>query len=117
MTIGPNVLCNAKNEIVGTWSESISTLGERESRFFHVSADPRESWQCNIFHNSRYGIFHLYREGGKIKLELTSSGLKTLKFRKATIKPGPDGPITAARNKVLKWLSDIREESVFIGQL
>ena len=110
-------IVNAENQIVGTWKEQTSTLGDSTSMFFHVSADPCESWQCGIFHNSRYGIFHLYREGGKIKLDLTSKGLKTLKFRKATIKPGPDGPIPAARNKVLKWLSDIREESVFIGQL
>ena len=62
-----------------------STLGNRTSRFFHVSCDAKDTWVNDIFHNSRYGIFHLYQEGNKFKLELTSKGLNTVKFRKATV--------------------------------
>ena len=112
-------IVNAEGKIVGTWHESTSNLGGRESKFFHVSADPRESWQNGIFHNSRYGIFHLYFEERKVKLELTSKGLETPKFRKATMKlpvPVQFNVVTNARNKVLKWLSDTRGESVFLGE-
>ena len=108
-------IVNAEGKIVGTWSESTSNLGGRESKFFHVSADPRESWQNGIFHNSRYGIFHLHFEQRKVKLELTSKGLETPKFRKTTIKT-PGLVVTNARNKVLKWLSEARGESVFLGE-
>jgi len=109
-------IVNAEGKIVGTWHESTSNLGGRESKFFHVSADPRESWQNGIFHNSRYGIFHLYFEERKVKLELTSKGLETPKFRKATMKL-PGLVVTNARNKVLKWLSEARGESVFLGEV
>ena len=49
-------------------------------------------------------------EGGKLKLELTSKGLGTNKFRKATVK-SEDG----ARNKILQWMGDIMGESVFMS--
>ena len=80
------------------------------SVFFHVSCDAPNTWQNGIFHNSRYGIFHLHMEGGKLKLELTSKGLNTNKFRKATVK-SEDG----ARNKILQWMGDIMGESVFMS--
>ena len=64
---------------------SESNLSNRISRFFHVSCDAKDTWTNGIFHNSRYGIFHLYQEGNKFKLELTSKGLNTVKFRKATV--------------------------------
>ena len=65
---------------------SDSALSNNNSRFFHVSCDEKDLWVNDIFHNSRYGIFHLYEEKGKFKLELTSKGLNTLKFRKCTVK-------------------------------
>lgn len=55
-----------------------SNLGPTTSVFFHISADVKEKWPYDIFHNSRYGIFCL-RDN---KLELISKGLKTTKFRK-----------------------------------
>lgn len=64
---------------------SESNLGNSNSRFFHVSCDAKDTWANGIFHNSRYGIFHLYEQQGKFKLELISKGLNTVKFRKATV--------------------------------
>ena len=55
-----------------------STLGNSTSVFFRVSADAKDAWPYDIFHNSRYGIFCLRDH----KLELISKGLKTTKFRK-----------------------------------
>jgi hypothetical protein len=55
-----------------------SQLGGHSSVFFKVSADEKDSWKNNIFHNSRYGIFCLADH----KLELISKGLNTNKFRK-----------------------------------
>ena len=89
-----------------------STLGNSSSVCFKVSCEAPEAWQNGIFHNSRYGIFFLREEGGKLKLELTSSGLDTIKFRKATVKDE-----AAAINKVLQWMSSIMETSVFLGEV
>ena len=86
---------------------STSSLGT-ESVFFHVSCDAPNTWQNGIFHNSRYGIFHLHTENGKLKLELTSKGLGTEKFRKATVK-SEEGAI----NKILQWMGNIMEDSIF----
>ena len=63
-----------------------SHLGNSNSRFFHVSCDEKDTWFNGIFHNSRFGIFHIYEEKGKFKLELIAKGLNTLKFRKCTVK-------------------------------
>lgn len=93
------------------FKRSTSPLGT-ESVFFHVSCDSPESWINGIYHNSRYGIFHLHTENGKLKLELTSKGLDTIKFRKCTVK-SEDG----AMNKILKWMGDIMETSVFLGEV
>jgi hypothetical protein len=88
---------------------SESTLGNRSSVCFKVSCDPQASWVNGIYHNSRYGIFFLREEKGKLKLELTSSGLNTIKFRKCTVKSEEH-----AINKILKWVGDIIGDSVFL---
>jgi len=87
-----------------------STLSTSESVFFHVSCDAEGTWINNIFHNSRYGIFHLYTEGGKLKLELSSKGLDTIKFRKCTVK-SEEGAV----NKILQWMGNIMGDSVFMS--
>ena len=91
---------------------SESTLGNSSSVFFKVSCEAPEAWENGIFHNSRYGIFHLKTEGGKLKLELTSKGLDTVKFRKCTVK-SEEGAI----NKILQWMGSIMGDSVFLGEV
>ena len=91
------------------FKRTISTLGT-ESVFFHVSCDAPSTWVNDIFHNSRYGIFHLKTEGGKLKLELSSKGLNTLKFRKATVKSEEH-----AINKILEWMGKIAGDSFFLA--
>lgn len=91
------------------FKRSVSPLGT-ESVFFHVSCDAESTWQNGIFHNSRYGIFHLHTEKGKLKLELTSKGLNTEKFRKATVKSEEH-----AINKVLEWMGKIAGDSYFLA--
>ena len=88
---------------------SESTLGNSSSVCFKVSCEAPEAWQNGIFHNSRYGIFFLREEGGKLKLELTSSGLDTIKFRKCTVKSE-----SGAVNKILQWMGSIMGDSVFL---
>ena len=85
-------------------------LANSTSVFFKVSCDAPESWINGIFHNSRYGIFHLHSEGGKLKLELTSKGLNTEKFRKATVKSEEH-----AINKVLEWMGKVGGDSYFLA--
>ena len=89
---------------------SESTLGNHHSVCFKVSCDAQESWINGIYHNSRYGIFFLREEKGKLKLELTSSGLNTIKFRKATVKSEEH-----AINKVLQWMGTIAGDSFFLA--
>ena len=89
---------------------SESTLGNHTSVCFKVSCDSQESWINGIYHNSRYGIFFLREEKGKLKLELTSKGLDTIKFRKATVKSEEH-----AINKILQWMSNIMGDSVFMS--
>ena len=89
---------------------SESTLGNHSSVCFKVSCDAQATWQNGIFHNSRYGIFFLRKEGGKLKLELTSKGLDTIKFRKATVKSEEH-----AINKILQWMGSIMDDSVFMS--
>ena len=84
-------------------------LGPTTSVCFKVSCDAPEAWENGIFENSRYGIFFLREEGGKLKLELISSGLDTIKFRKCTVKSE-----AAAVNRIIKWMSDIMETSLFL---
>lgn len=81
---------------------SESTLSASTSVFFHVSCDTPDTWVNKIFHNSRYGIFHLYTENGKLKLELSSKGLDTVKFRKATVKSEDQ-----AVQKIGDWVSKV----------
>jgi len=89
---------------------SESTLGNSTSVCYKVSCDAPKSWQYGYFHNSRFGIFFLREEKGKLKLELTASGLNTKKFRKATVKSE-----TGAVNKILQWMGDIMEDSIFLN--
>ena len=63
-----------------------STLSNNQSQFVRVSCDEKDVWPNNIFENSRYGTFHIFEEKSKMKVELISKGLNTLKFRKATVK-------------------------------
>ena len=91
---------------------SIMSLGPTESICFKVSCDAQAQWQNGIYHNSRYGIFFLREEGGKLKLELTSKGLDTIKFRKCTVKSE-----AGAVNKILQWMGAIMETSVFVGEV
>ena len=89
---------------------SESALSMSDSVFFHVSCDAPDTWVNKIFHNSRYGIFHLYTENGKLKLELSSNGLNTIKFRKATVKSEEH-----AINKILEWMGKIGGDSYFLA--
>ena len=89
---------------------SESTLGNFSSVCFKVSCDAPESWEYGIFHNSRFGIFFLREEKGKLKLELSAKGLNTIKFRKCTVKSE-----AGAINKILQWMGDIMETSVFLN--
>ena len=76
-----------------------STLAGHTSTFFRVSSQHEDEWQNGIFHNSPYGIFHLYPERGVMKLELTSKGLNTPKFRKTKCKDQ-----LTALSKIRKWM-------------
>ena len=87
-------------------------LADHHSVCFKVSCDPEKSWENGIYHNSRYGIFFLREESGKLKLELTSKGLNTNKFRKCTVKSEEH-----AINKILQWMADIIGESIFVGKV
>ena len=89
---------------------SESTLGNSSSVCFKVSCDAPEAWAYGIFHNSRFGIFFLNEEKGKLKLELSAKGLDTIKFRKCTVKSE-----SHAINKILAWVSEIMGESVFMS--
>ena len=89
---------------------SESTLGNSSSVCFKVSCDSPESWINGIYHNSRYGIFFLREEKGKLKLEMTSKGLDTIKFRKCTVKSEEE-----AINRILAWMGYIMETSVFLN--
>ena len=76
-----------------------STLGGRTSHFIKVSSQHKDEWQNGIFHNSPYGIFHLHPENGVMKLELTSKGLNTPKFRKTKCSDQLE-----ALMKIRKWM-------------
>jgi hypothetical protein len=87
-------------------------LADHHSVCFKVSCDSQDSWENGIYHNSRYGIFFLREEKGKLKLELTSKGLNTNKFRKCAVKSEEH-----AVNKILQWIGDIIGDSVFLGEV
>ena len=91
---------------------SESTLGNSSSVCFKVSCDAPEAWEYGIFHNSRFGIFFLTEENGKLKLELSAKGLNTIKFRKCTVK-SEDGAV----NRILAWMGDIMQDSIFLGEV
>lgn len=56
-----------------------SSLGGHSSVCVWLSLDAKEDWINNIFHNSRYAIFHI--SDGKV--ELISKGMNMPKFRKS----------------------------------
>ena len=76
-----------------------STLGDHTSTFIKVSSQHKDEWQNGIFHNSPYGIFRLGLDKGVMKLELTSKGLNTPKFRKTKCKDQ-----LTALSKIRKWM-------------
>ena len=78
---------------------SESNLGHHISTFFKVSSQSKDEWSNGIFHNSPYGIFHLHSERGVYKLELTSSGLNTPKFRKCKCEDE-----NTALTKIRNWM-------------
>ena len=82
---------------------STSTLGGRSSQFVKVSCDDKEAWINGIFENSRYGTFHIYPQKNKLKVELISKGLNTLKFRKATVKSDAEALL-----KIKTWTRLVR---------
>ncbi len=63
----------------------ISRLGGtgRESLILWLSLDKKENWANNIYHNSKYYIFHLSISG---ELENFSRGNNTNKIRKKRVK-------------------------------
>ena len=85
---------------------SKSTLGgaDRVSITIKLSLDPKEDWINNIFHNSRYAMFDLDRDGS---FKLFSKGLKLRpnKMRKTRVKSAKD-----VVNKVNTWIKGIKEE-------
>ena len=84
---------------------SKSTLGgaDRVSITIKLSLDPKEDWINNIFHNSRYAMFDLDRDGS---FQLFSRGLKLRpnKMRKSKVKSAKD-----VVNKVNTWIKGIKE--------
>jgi len=77
----------------------------------HGSFDPVDAWENNIFHNSRYFIFHITPAKGRrwydpatdttVTVELISSGIRwtAAKFRKYT--GSPDKAIA----KIAAWMA------------
>jgi hypothetical protein len=64
---------------------TISTLGgiENTSIILHLSLDKKDTWQNGIFHNSRYFIIHISKNG---IVENFSCGNRANKLRKKTVK-------------------------------
>ena len=79
-----------------------STLSNNQSQFVRVSCDDKQEWINGILENSRHGLFHIYDEKGKMKVELISKGLNTLKFRKATVKSEADALL-----KIKTWTEKV----------
>lgn len=63
-------------------SPQASTLGGKEnvSLIIRLSLDPKDKWENNIYHNSRFAMFHIYRDGG---MELFAKHPNMPKFRKS----------------------------------
>ena len=83
---------------------SKSTLGgaDKVSITIKLSLDSKEDWINNIFHNSRYAMFDLDRDGS---FQLFSRGLKLRpnKMRKSKVKSAKD-----VVNKVNTWIKGIK---------
>ena len=73
------------------------SLGGHSSLIIKLSLDKKEDWLYDIFHNSRYAMFHV--SDGKI--ELFSKGLNTAKMRKGNV-----STIEDVIKKVTKWKED-----------
>jgi len=80
---------------------TVSTLGgeERASVMIRVSLDSKDSWNNNIYQNSRYGQFKV-RYDGVLEGFSQSHNLKK-KFRKTKVKTTSD-----VIKKINKWISD-----------
>ena len=82
-----------------------SVLGglSRASMIIKVSLDPRSKWKNGIFHNSRYAMFHLGRDGA---LELFSKRYDLPKMRKSKATGIPD-----AARRINAYLAKARKET------
>lgn len=78
----------------------VSKLGPTHSVFIKVSLDSIESWECGIYHNSRYSIFSIHQYGLDVKIEQISRHHQTQKFRKCKIKSIDD-----LVNKISVWMN------------
>ena len=102
---------NAPMTTVPYFNRTVGHLsGTEDNVFFHVSLDAKKDWSYGIFHNSRFGIFNMYPEKGKLKVELIAKGLNTEKFRKVTVKSEAH-----AINKILEWMGKIGGDSYFLN--
>jgi hypothetical protein len=75
-----------KNSLNVPWVHTeTSTLGGKSNVaiMLKVSLDKKEDWVNNIFHNSRYAMFHISRDGA---VENFSKGRGLPTFRKARVK-------------------------------
>jgi len=79
-----------------------STLSNNQSQFVRVSCDDKQEWINGILENSRHGLFHIYPQKNKLKVELISKGLNTLKFRKATVKSDAEALL-----KIKTWTEEV----------
>lgn len=75
---------NRLSEIVPFVRTSISSLGNSPSLAIRISLDEKDTWQNGIFENSRYSIFMIHQEEGKI--EQLSLHYQLKKFRKCRAK-------------------------------
>ena len=96
------VILGSSNTELHASLRSLRVQSGQQLRFLPRELRHSRHLQNGIFHNSRYGIFHLHMEGGKLKVELTSKGLNTNKFRKATVKSEDQ-----AVEKIKAWMNAI----------
>lgn len=93
-------LVETLNSLVVPWKNTtVSTLGgkDRASVFLKVSLDSRETWVNGIYENSRYAIFCVSVNTGKVEM---ISGHNVGKFRKCSVKNE-----NHCLEKIRAWLS------------
>lgn len=80
-----------------------SDLGglERMSIIIRLSMDPRSKWNNGIYHNSRYAMFHLSRDG---TLEMFSRRYDLPKMRKTRVSTLPHAMV-----KIKEYLKKAKE--------